>query len=51
MVGTNAGSTRDMPVHVVHNEGEQQDMDKGGYTRRGMYAESLRVDALGFCRR
>ena len=49
MVGTNAGSTRDMPVHVVHNEGEQQDMDKGGYARWGMYAESLRVGTLGFC--
>ena len=48
-VGTNAGGTRDMPVRVVHNEGERQDTDKGGYAWWGMYAESLRVDALGFC--
>ena len=48
MVGTDAGSTRDMPMHVVHDEGERQDMDKGGYARQGMYAESLRVDVLGF---
>ena len=48
-VGTNAGSTRDMPMHVVHNESERQDTDKGGYARQGMYTESLRVDALGFC--
>ena len=48
-VGTNAGGTRDMAVHVVHNKGEWQDTDKGGYARWGMYAESLRVDALGFC--
>ena len=48
-VGTDAGSTRDMPVRVVHDEGERQDTDKGGYARQGMYAESLRVDALGFC--
>ena len=32
-------------------EGEWQDTDKGGYARQGMYAESLRVDALGFCGR
>ena len=50
-VGTNAGGTRDMPVRVVHNEGEQQDTDKGGYARQGIYAESLRVDVLGFCGR
>ena len=43
MVGTNAGGTRDMPMHVVHNKGERQDTDKGGYAWRGMYAESLRV--------
>ena len=24
-------------------------MDKGGYAWQGMYAESLRVDTLGFC--
>ena len=48
-VGTDTGGTRDMPVHVVHDEGEWQDTDKGGYTWQGMYAESLRVDALGFC--
>ena len=40
-----------MPMRVVHNEGERQDTDKGGYARRGMYAESLRVDTLGFCGR
>ena len=45
--GRYCGGTRDMPV--VHDEGEWQDMDKGGYTWQGMYAESLRVDALGFC--
>ena len=49
MVGTNAGGTRDMPMRVVHNEGEWQDTDKGGYAQQGMYAESLRVDVLGFC--
>ena len=49
MVGKDAGGTMDMPVCVVHNEGERQDTDKGGYARRGMYAESLRVDVLGFC--
>ena len=48
-VGMDAGGTRDMPVHVVHDEGEWQDTDKGRYTRQGMYAESLRVDTLGFC--
>ena len=35
--------------YVLYNEGERQDMDKGGYARWGMYAESLRVGALGFC--
>ena len=49
MVGKDAGGTMDMPVCVVHDEGERQDMDKGGYARWGMYAESLRVGALGFC--
>ena len=48
-VGMDAGSTRDMPMCVVHNEGEWQDTDKGGYAWWGMYAESLRVDTLGFC--
>ena len=37
--------------YVLYNEGEQQDMDKGGYAWQGMYTESLRVDALGFCGR
>ena len=35
-------------MHVVHDEGERQDMHKGGYAQRGMYTVSLRVDALGF---
>ena len=48
-VGMDAGSTRDMPMRVVHNKGERQDTDKGGYAQWGMYAESLRVDTLGFC--
>ena len=43
-VSTDASGTRDMPVRVVHNEGEQRDTDKEGYAWRGMYAESLRVD-------
>ena len=30
-------------------EGEWQDMDKGGYAQWRMYPESLGVDALGFC--
>ena len=48
-VSKDAGGTMDMPVRVVHDEGEWQDTDKGGYARREMYAESLRVGALGFC--
>ena len=52
-VSMDVSGTRDMPVHVVHNEGEcqWQDTDKGGYARRGMYTESLRVDTLRFCGR
>ena len=28
-VGTDAGGTRDVPVRVVHDEGERQETDKG----------------------
>ena len=34
-VGRDAGGTRDVPLRVVHDEGERQDTDKGGYARRG----------------
>ena len=35
VVSMDAGGTRDVPVRVVHDEGERQDTDKGGYARRG----------------
>ena len=34
-VSMDAGSTRDMPVCGVHDEGERQDTDKGGYAWLG----------------
>ena len=39
------GSTRDMPVHGVHNEGERQEMDKENTHGRDVCREP-QVDTL-----